>query len=257
MRAGDTLSLAPGATYTYTPSGEDDKGPFYLIPSGNAAYHTKVIGNGATVQGGNYTVTLNIKDYIDFSDLTVGASKYWALYCTYCNHVTFTDVDFYNPATGSSYDVCRFEDDTYIELTRCTASSTVDLDSTRAHDGFEIWGPASHFTFTDCIAYNIQNGPTVNEGHGFEVYGQLAGQVVDTVDYVNCEAYNCNVGFSVEGGPLSLSHTNIKCDGCSSHDNAFYGYQGIDGSTLYRTNVVGEDNSNNGVSETYGSVTDI
>lgn len=257
MRGGDILSLASGGTYTY-PSG-DTNSEFFSFPSGNSLCHTEIQGNGATVSGRNYAFGAGAaQDYYDVVNLNLGAAKYWSLFITNASYATFTDCTFYNPASGSSYDVCRIDSDChYITFTRCTATSTTDYDSPRAHDGFEIWGPCSNITFTDCKAYNIKNGTTANEGHGFEVYGQLAGQIVDAVTYHNCEAYNCQVGFSVEGGPLSLSHTNIVCDGCSSHDNAFYGYQGIDGSTLYRTNVSEGDNSDNAVSETYGNVTDI
>lgn len=257
MRGGDTLSLATNGTYIYTSETVDDPAEFINTPSGNAAFPTKVEGNNASVKSKCYSLALAGKSYIDISNVNFREAQYWSAFLENCNNINFTDCTFYNPSSGSAYDCVRFEKDTYITLTRCTATSTTNVDNPRAHDGFEIWGPASHFVFTDCAAYNIKNGPTDNEGHGFEVYGQLAGQVVDDVQYINCESYNCQVGFSVEGGPLSLSHTNIVCDGCSSHDNAFYGYQGVDGSTLYRQNVAGHDNTDNAVSETYGSVTDI
>jgi hypothetical protein len=254
MRAGDTLELEAGGTYTME-FGVGAGGHFNNLPSGWGSYKTTVHGNGATVSGGESTIILSGKNGLSFSNLNVGPGGYWALHAKNSNSVDFTDCNFYNPATGGNYDTVRIESVTYYEFTRCEFTSTIDFDGPRAHDGFEIWGPAAHVTLTDCKAYNVKSGVTQNEGHGFEVYGQLAGEVVDDVKFINCEAYNCQVGFSVEGGPLSLSHTNVVCDGCSSHDNAFYGYQGIDGSTLYRQN--GCTAANNGVSDTNGAVTDL
>lgn len=258
MKAGDILELETSGTYSFGELSGSGTFGFSTIPSGGNTSHVVIHGNGATVGGGAIGVYLAGKSYIDFDNINFGQSALWNGYLTNADHITFTDCDFYNPATDGSYDCWRaLNGSNNLTLTRCSAHSTTDYDAPRAHDGFELWGPVSHVVFTDCIAYDIKSGATVNEGHGFETYGQLAGEICDDVQYINCEAYNTQVGFSSEGGPLSLSHTDIVCDGTSSHDNAFYGYEGIDGSTLYRQNLVGTDNTGNGVSEKFGSVTDL
>jgi hypothetical protein len=253
MIAGDILNLAAGGTYTFAA----EVSGFENLPSGIESTHTRVVGNGATISGGDYGAIVQGKSYIDFENCNFGQSKFWNMIVTQSHHITCTDCDFYNPSTGSSFDCWRADNSSYVTLTRCDAHSTVDIDGPRAHDGFELWGPCSHFIFTDCVAYNIKNGTGVNEGHGFEVYGQAVGEICDDVLFDGCEAYNCQVGFSNEGGPNSIAHTGIICDGCSSHDNAHYGYEGIDGATLYRQNMVGTDNTGNAVAETFGSVTDL
>lgn len=257
MVAGDILNLESGGTYTIGPLEEGVTGGFFTLPSGIESTHTTIHGNGATVGGAMYSCHIGGKQYIDFDNINFGAGKYWSLFVTNSSRITFTDCDFYNPATNSAYDVCRYDNSSYITMTRCDAHSTTNFDGPRAHDGFELWGPCSHFTFDSCTAYDIKSGAGVNEGHGFEVYGQLVGQICDDVQFVNCEAYNCQVGFSIEGGPNSIAHTNCICDSCDSHDNTFYGYEGIDGATLFRQNRNGTNNTNNVVAETFGSVTDL
>lgn len=235
MRGGDILELEAGGTYTF---GAGTRG-IADLPSGFAVRYTRVIGNGATVTGGEYNIYIAGKSYLSFENINCSGGQFWNAFTTNSNHIKFTDCDFYNPATGSSFDCWRADNANFVDVLRCTAHSTTDFDATRAHDGFELWGPCADITFTDCTAYNIKNGATEQEGHGFEVYGQLAGELCQRITMTNCEAYNCQVGFSCEGGPLSLAHVDVTCDGCSSHDNAFYDYQGIQGSTLYIENHTG------------------
>lgn len=253
MRSGDILDLEADGSYTNADGGAGLQG----IPAGHPMRWTTVRGNGATISGGLYAIAPGNKSFLSFDSLNGGAAGLWSLFCTNASYFRFTDCNFHNPASGTAYDTCRFDNCYNFTLTRCAASSTIDFDGPRAHDGFELWGPCANFVFIDCVAHDIKNGETQNEGHGFEIYAGDANDLVQNVRFINCEAYNCKVGFSVEGEPGSVTHDSIVCDGCSSHDNEFYGYQGIDGGVLHRIRAGEGDNTGNGVSETFGSVDDI
>lgn len=252
MFPGDILSLAEGGTYTIAAGQTGITG----LPSGSAERRTRVQGNGAMIVGGAVGIDFDGQSYVDYNDLICANQTNVGVYCDGGNP---SNVRFYNCVAYSDQapyiDTWKFVNQhSDILVSGCTAGPNTN--GIASCDGFEVWGPAQRVTFTNCVSHGHQRGPNENDGHCYEVYAGDALDVCEDISFISCEAYGGNVGFSCEGGTESVEHINVICNSCSSHDNVYYGYQGIQGATLYRQGTPG-DNSDNGVSETFGNVTDL
>lgn len=251
MNSGDSLELALNGSYTFSGG---VKG-FVNIPSGYPTQRTKINGNNATITGGQNGVYLLGKQYIDFENVNFADQTQYCVTYDNCDHVTQAGCTYQSTLGNDFVDALKIFRSDDLEFTNCEILPTTGLDTC---DGFEFWGPCNRVILRNCIAHDITGTVTSPDHHGFEVYGNTAGEECESIQFINCTAYNCDVGFSVEGGSVgNISHTNIFVDGCSSYDNNHYGYQGVQGSTLYRRNASSGTNTGNGTAETNGNVTDL
>lgn len=231
------MSLAAGGTYTIAAGQTGLTG----LPSGSASLRTRVHGNGATIEGGQIGVLFNSQSYVDYHDLICANQTNVGVYCSAGSpsNIRFYSVTAYSNQ-ASYIDTWKLQNQhSDIYVNGCTAGPNTDgLDTA---DGFEVWGPAQRVTFEDCISHGHQRGgPDANNGHGFEVYAGDAADVCEDITFLNCEAYNCRVGYSCEGGPDSVAHVNCLADGCNSHDQDYYDYQGVNGASMTAQNAVGD-----------------
>ena len=244
MKRGGTLNLAANGSYTL---GAGVNG-FASIPNGYSnTYKTIINGNGATITGGTigfYTTSKKFFDLndINFVDQTIICADFEA-----CRNFAVNSCTFKTTVGVLATDATRFNSCRDFQVVDCEVKPSTGISS---FDGFECYGNCENGIFINCIAHGVVDG--------FESWtGASPNWANYDIQFVNCEAYNNTIGFSCEGGAQSVAHESIICDGCSSHDNSTYGYQGIQGSTLYRQNLGGTNNTGNGTAETFGSVTDL
>lgn len=226
MRAGDTLSLAPGGSYTLAAG----VGGFTGLPSGFWGHKTKVLGNGATITGGKIGISLIGKKHIHIENLNlIDATERCVLFSN-CRWFTLDNVYADSNAGVALLDVFRFTDGCRDgTVTNCEAGPSTGWGE---HDGFECTDTSGDITFTNCTAHGVI--------HGFEVWSGAAPTWKNfRVTWLNCNSYDNEVGYSCEGGTQSLAHVDIVADGCTAATNSSYDYQGIDGATLYIENDTG------------------
>lgn len=227
LNPGDTLSLAAGATYTLAA----DASGFAATPSGTTGAPTLIQGNGATISGGVVGVSLTNKAFITLRNLNVLEQTSACVQVTGSDDITWEDCSFGSTANPSAFiDTFKIRNCDRMTVARCTCLPSSGVSSC---DDFEFWGPCADVTVTDCVAHGYNNGPSTNDGHGYEVYGESPAEICDNIRFVRCEAYDCRVGFSSEGGPDENSlHTNIVCEDCNPHDNIEFDYSGVQGATI-------------------------
>lgn len=250
LSPGDILSLAPSGTYNIAGGATAFNGA--AVPSGTAARHTIIRGNGATISGGAQGIIATGQEYVDYYDLSFTGQSGVPIAAGNAS-TPVSNLGFYNVSatvtlTGSpaidTWKMVNLHDSVFVGCHSQGGDSAY-----LTVDGFEFWGPCTNITLTNCTADGYNNGPGDDDGHGFEVYGESAAQICDGIHFVNCTATNCRAGFSCEGGPSSNAlHTDILCDGCSGSGNIVADYRGAEGATLYRTNSPGT---------TSGSVVDL
>ena len=247
LKNGDILSLAAGGNYTTALTG---------LPNGYPDQYTTIEGNGATITGLATAIdtTAGGLHYVQFNDINLRHQTNLCIYIransTYLN---FSNIDILVDNATATLDATRLQDASNITFDNCTVHDCdVNHDS---FDGFEIFDNCQDITFQDCTVDTLVGGGTPAH-HGFEVYAPLGGTASANILFDNCSATGCDVGFSAEGGPDSLAHVEVVADGCSGYSNNDYGYQGVNGSTLYRENVADGTNTGNGTAETNGTVTD-
>jgi hypothetical protein len=102
-------------------------------------------------------------------------------------------------------------------------------------DGFEVYGDSLDITFSDCEASGVVNG--------FEVWtGAIPAGANKDITFLRCDSHDNTVGFSCEGGTQDpFVQINVVCQDCTAADNT-YDYEGVEGSTLYRSNSPGTTN---------------
>lgn len=223
---GDILSLAAGGSYTL---GAAENG-FSTLQSGTAARHTIVRGNGATITGGASGINLNAKAYIDFENLNLREQTDSCVIYDGCDFITHSNCTYGSNANAAMVDILKIfrSDDLTFSDCGVTASS-----GGNTLDGFEFWGPCNRIRVTRCTVAGLSGGGTPDH-HGFEVYAGDADDFCDDIIFEACSAANCEVGYSCEGGPNAIAHTNIKATN-STATGCDFDAQGIQGSTLYVT----------------------
>jgi hypothetical protein len=80
--------------------------------------------------------------------------------------------------------------------------------------------------------------PLTNINHGFEIYGQAAGQECVDVLIWHCQSSNCSRGVYAGGedaGHFAI-HTGVVMDGCTYSGNTISDIAGLHGTTVYVDN---------------------
>lgn len=213
---GQTLSLAANGHYTLPALATG----FSTLPSGTASEHITVQGNGATITGGLIGIAPTNKSYIDFINVHLRDQTQVCAQVNNSDHITFTDCSFASHADASFIDVCKVRNCNNVTFTRCTITETL---GTVTCDGFEFWD-CNDCTCTDCSASGLHNGASaIDNGHGFEVYGENAGETCTNIQFVRCHATDCRAGFTVESPNANAPHTVFLTD-CTSSDMEFFDY---------------------------------
>lgn len=226
MRAGDTLSLAPGGSYTLAAGASGFTG----LPSGFWGHKTTVQGNGATITGGKIGLSLTGKKHIHVENLNLIDATERSVIMTNCRWFTLDNIYADSTAGVGLLDVFRFTDGCREgAITNCEAGPSTGWGD---HDGFECTDTCGDITFTNCEAHGVI--------HGFEVWSGAAPAWKNfRITWRNCHSYDNEVGYSCEGGTQSLAHVEIVADNCTAATNSEYDYQGSYGATLYIENDTG------------------
>lgn len=215
---GQTLRLASGGSYTL---GAGVNG-FSTLPTGTVAEPITVDGNGATITGGASGVNLGSgKQYITFANLNLRDQTSVCVQTSGASHITFQDCTFKSTVNpGGFIDVVKVRNSSYIDFTRCHIYESLGVATC---DGFEFWN-GDNCTCTDCTATGLKNGAdALDNGHGFEAYGEGAGDTCTNVQFIRCAADDCRVGFSVEDPSTGAAHTVTLTD-CTSSNMTQYDY---------------------------------
>ena len=204
-----------------------------ILRSGTAGHPTVIQGNGATITGGAYALMFTTKNYVDVYNLNCIDQTVQSVNITGSSYLNFNNVVAESDANPGVFNDCwKTKNSHHLTFTDCEAGPCLGADTC---DGFEDWDDED-ITYNNCIAHGFQNGAELlNNGHGFETYAQGVGEICKRVTYNNCHAYDCRVGFSSEGGPLSAAHEDIKALNCTTATIDLYDASGIDGATLYVT----------------------
>lgn len=244
MSPGQTLNLAPGGSYTLAGGANG----FSTTPNGTATDHITINGNGATITGGLYNVSLLSKSYIDFVNIHFRDATGATVILNSCHYITFTDCDFQSVINPAAFvDLCKNRGSDHIDYTRCIVYPSLGEPSV---DGFEFWD-CDDCTCTDCVASGLQNGPELqNNGHGFEVYGESAAETCLNIQFIRCRAFDNRGGFSVESPNNNAAHT-VFCVDCLSDTEDIFDYNcenvatltitGYDGGTIIGDGTVIHD----------------
>ena len=251
LKNGDILSLAVNGTYTLGGAVNGMVG----LPNGYANQWTTVEGNNATITEGATGIYLTNKHYIKFKNLNLTHQTTIDAWFIGCSHIDADNLDIVNDNGTAALDATRFDECSDFTWANCAVH---DCDVNHASfDGFEIFNNCQDMTFINCEVDTIV-GHIAPEHHGFEVYAEAAaagGVASENIRFNGCSASVVDTGFSCDGGPDSLAHVDVICDGCSGFNNTDYGYEGINGATL-RRHVGAGINTGNGTAETFGNVTD-
>ena len=253
LKNGDILSLATNGSYTM---GAVSNG-IENLPSGYPDQPTVIQGNNATITGGASAMKIQYKKHLKIKDLNIRDQTAYCLWFIGCENVNADGIDISVDAGTATVDATRFDTCRDFYWKNC---SVHDCDVNHASfDGFEIFNNCHNITFFRCTADTLV-GHITPAHHGFEVYAPAVagGGVISTnIEFIECSATGCEVGFSADGGLDGLVHTGIITQTCSGYDNRKYGYEGIQSGILYRKEVASGNNTGNTISETSGNVTDL
>lgn len=161
------------------------------------------------------------KAYVDFRNLHVRDQTEVCVHTNNSNHITFTDCTFASTVAPLTFiDVTKNRNSSFIDYTRCHIYESLGIITV---DGFEFWD-CDDCTCTDCTAVDLRNGASaLDNGHGFEVYGESAAESCSNIQFIRCYSDNCRVGFSVEAPNDNAAHTVILTD-CTSGTHDFFDY---------------------------------
>lgn len=223
---GDILSLAPGGTYTLDAA----EYGFNTLRGGSAARYTRVLGNGASIVDGvaglSCTTSVPEAGYKYFENLYLVNNRSVSVNITGANDIKLVNINPSNQLYPAFIDAWKMKDCDRIDI---DGGSTGPMIGGLSCDGIEFWGPCN-----DCTVDNHTVHDFAGEGqhNAYEVYGNLVDEICDNIVFTNCHAENMTCGFSNEGGPNSIAHTNIKAIGCTTTNMATYDAQGIQGATM-------------------------
>lgn len=233
LKAGDVLSLAPGGTYNIGAglTGISD------LPSGHPLTYTEIRGNGATIINGASNVNLQYKWFFRFINCRFRDATVTNFLLTSCRNFDIVDCYADTNVGVAALDVYKFDKCTNFIVRNCEAAPSTGVATL---DGFELYGECGNGTFYNCVSHGINSG--------YEIWtGAVPNWINYNIEYINCNAHDCLVGFSTQGGVQNLNHENIIVRNAIVAGNAV-DYEGINGATLYKQNSPGTIN---------GSVIDI
>lgn len=244
LTPGDTLSLAAGGSYTHAPGASG----FTNTPSGTSAAHITIQGNGATVNGGSVGFNFFGKSYIDVNGINFRDQTATCVQAQNSHHIEITDCTFKSTANpGAFIDVLKIRSSNNFWFRRCDILETLGVDTC---DGYEFWD-CDNSGCEDCTATGLKNGANaLDNGHGFEVYGESAAEICTNIQFIRCHSDDCRVGFSVENPISGAAHT-ASCTDCTTGVHSQYDYfaetattltiTGYDGGAIGGTGTVNHD----------------
>lgn len=235
MKDGDILSLAENGNYSAS--------DFSALPNGYFDKKTIVYGNGATITGGAIGLDLADKVDIDLHDINWIDNTTYSVKYNRCARINQYDCTYKSTVGYSLTDVLKIFKSNDLLFDTCTVKSTTGGGTC---DGFEFWGKCINIICRDCIVEGIDGGGG-GDNHGFESYGSDVDEINENIKWLRCDAKNCVVGFSNEGGPNSIDHIEVVMDACTYSNNSNYDVQGVQGSTLYIENQTTSPGTNGSV----------
>lgn len=232
LSPGDTLSLAAGGTYTHAPGASG----FTNVPSGTSSAHITIQGNGATVNGGSVGFNFAGKSYIDVSGINFRDQTSCCVQMQNSHHLEITDCTFKSTVNPSAFiDVLKNRSSNNVWYRRCTILESYGVATC---DGFE-WRDCDNCGCEDCYASGLKNGAdALDNGHGFEVYGESASEICTNIQFIRCHSDDCRVGFSVENPISGAAHT-VTCTDCTTGNHSQYDYFAETATTLTINNYDG------------------
>jgi hypothetical protein len=256
VQGGDTITLDPAAT---APTegfnfGGHNSNQMHLetLPSGTDGAPTTLVGNGCVIDCSYEFPYLTSKSYIDVSGLSFFnyGDGFFGFKYTTCDYLNVNDCHWTNANLVGVPDANFIIDCNNVNFYDCTVSDFIS--TTPTCDGFEFSESTHDCAAYRCIAHGVKNGTLdENNGHGFEAWANGTKEPYN-ISWVNCEAYDCRVGFSSEGGANGLPLVGIVADQCYSHDNIIYDFDGKQGATLQITSLVDRDGNDLNPGAVYG-----
>lgn len=235
---GQTLRLAANGHYTTA---------FTDIPSGVANSPVTIDGNGATITGQSVGVDLSGDSYITIKNLNLRDQTACCVQVQNSNHIEIQDCSFASNVSAAFLDVTKNRNSSELWFRRCVITQSLGV---KTCDGFEFWN-CDNSGCEDCTATGLHNGTdALDNGHGFEVYGESAAEICTNIQFVRCHSDDCRVGFSCENPISGAAHT-VTCTDCTTGTHSQYDYfaetattltiMGYDGGTIGGSGTVIHD----------------